>query len=89
MLFSLSFSICFTYKNGAISMTKEGTYLIEVERHYVATIEVDAESEAQAIRYAGSDENQHIANRNEDYFYNFQEYLHTSEVVRFKSIEEE
>jgi hypothetical protein len=72
-----------------INMTKEGTYLIEVERHYVATIEVDAENEAQAIRYAGSDENQHIANRNEDYFYNFQEYLHTSEVVRFEGIEEE
>ena len=67
---------------------KEGTYLIEVERHYVATIEVDAENEAQAIRYAGSDENQHIANRNEDYFYNFQDLLHSSEVVRFEGIEE-
>jgi hypothetical protein len=69
-------------------MTKEGTYLIEVERHYVATIEVDAENEAQAIRYAGSDENQHIANRNEDYFYNFQDLLHSSEVVRFEGIED-
>ena len=66
----------------------EGTYLIEVERHYIATIEVDAESERQAIRYASSDENQHIANHNEDYFYNFQDLLHNSEVVRFKSIEE-
>jgi len=73
-----------------INMTRrtEGTYLIEVERHYVATIEVDAESEAQAIRYASSDENQHIANRNEDYFYNFQDLLHSSEVVRFEGIEE-
>ena len=70
-------------------MTKEGTYLIEVERHYVATIEVDADSEAQAIRYAGSDENQHIANRNEDYFYNFQDFKHDAEVVRFKSYEEQ
>ena len=69
-------------------MTKEGTYLIEVERHYIATIEVDADSEGQAKRYASSDENQHIANRNEDYFYNFQDLLHSSEVVRFKSIEE-
>jgi len=67
----------------------EGTYLIEVERHYIATIEVDAESEAQAIRYAGSDENQHIANRNEDYFHNFQDLLHSSEVVRFEGIEED
>jgi hypothetical protein len=70
-------------------MRKEGTYLIEVERHYIATIEVDAESEAQAIRYAGSDENQHIANRNEDYFYNFQDLIHSSEVVRFKGYEED
>ena len=70
-------------------MRKEGTYLIEIERHYIATIEVDAESEAQAIRYAGSDENQHIANRNEDYFYNFQDLLHSSEVVRFKGYEED
>ena len=67
----------------------EGTYLIEVERHYIATIEVDAESEAQAIRYAGSDENQHIANRNEDYFYNFQDLIHSSEFVRFKGYEED
>ena len=67
----------------------EGTYLIEVERHYIATIEVDAESEAQAIRYAGSDENQHIANKNEDYFHNFQDLLHSSEVVRFEGIEED
>jgi hypothetical protein len=70
-------------------MRKEGTYLIEVERHYIATIEVDAESEAQAIRYASSDENQHIANRNEDYFYNFQDLIHSSEVVRFKGYEED
>jgi hypothetical protein len=70
-------------------MRKEGTYLIEIERHYIATIEVDAESEAQAIRYAGSDENQHIANRNEDYFYNFQDLIHSSEVVRFKGYEED
>ena len=37
-------------------MSKEGTYLIEIERHYVATIEVDADSERQAIRYAHSDD---------------------------------
>jgi len=67
----------------------EGTYLIEVERHYIATIEVDAESEAQAIRYAGSDENQHIANRNEDYFYHFDDLLHKATVARFKSYEEQ
>ena len=71
-----------------MSRETEGTYLIEVERHYIATIEVDAESEAQAIRYAGSDENQYIANRNEDYFHNFQDLLHSSEVVRFEGIEE-
>ena len=79
----------FNFNLMEINMTKEGTYLIEVERHYIATIEVDAESEGQAKRYASSDENQHIANRNEDYFYNFQDLLHSSEVVRFKSIEEE
>tara|TARA_Y100000361_G_C11153612_1_gene342758 strand:+ start:899 stop:1132 length:234 start_codon:yes stop_codon:yes gene_type:complete len=70
-------------------MSKEGTYLIEIERHYVATIEVDADSERQAIRYAHSDENQHIANRNEDYFHNFQEIEHEAKVVRFKSYEEQ
>ena len=70
-------------------MRKEGTYLIEVERHYIATIEVDADSEGQAKRYASSDENQHIANRNEDYFYNFQDLIHSSEVVRFKGYEED
>jgi hypothetical protein len=70
-------------------MRKEGTYLIEIERHYIATIEVDADSEGQAKRYASSDENQHIANRNEDYFYNFQDLIHSSEVVRFEGIEEE
>lgn len=70
-------------------MSKEGTYLIEIERHYIATIEVDADSEGQAKRYASSDENQHIANRNEDYFYNFQDLKHDAEVVRFKSYDEE
>jgi hypothetical protein len=70
-------------------MRKEGTYLIEIERHYIATIEVDADSEGQAKRYASSDENQHIANRNEDYFYNFQDLIHSSEVVRFKGYEED
>ena len=70
-------------------MRKEGTYLIEIERHYIATIEVDADSEGQAKRYASSDENQHIANRNEDYFYNFQDLKHDAEVVRFKSYDEE
>ena len=70
-------------------MSKEGTYLIEIERHYIATIEVDADSEGQAKRYASSDENQHIANRNEDYFYNFQDLIHSSEVVRFKGYEED
>jgi hypothetical protein len=66
-----------------------GTYLIEIERHYIATIEVDADSEGQAKRYASSDENQHIANRNEDYFYNFQDLKHDAEVLRFKSYEEQ
>ena len=70
-------------------MSKEGTYLIEIERHYIATIEVDADSEGQAKRYASSDENQHIANRNEDYFYNFQDLKHDAEVLRFKSYEEQ
>ncbi len=69
--------------------SKEGTYLIEIERHYIATIEVDADSEGQAKRYASSDENQHIANRNEDYFYNFQDLKHDAEVLRFKSYEEQ
>ena len=31
-------------------MSTEGTYLIEIERHYIATIEVDADSERQAIK---------------------------------------
>tara|TARA_E500000178_G_C16550537_1_gene542813 strand:- start:6 stop:233 length:228 start_codon:yes stop_codon:yes gene_type:complete len=70
-------------------MSKEGTYLIEIERHYIATIEVDAEREGEAIRYAYSDENQHIANRNEDYFHNFQEIEHEAKVVRFKSYEDQ
>ena len=70
-------------------MSTEGTYLIEIERHYIATIEVDADSERQAIRYAHSDENQHIANRNEDYFYHFEDLLHKPRVVRFKSYEEQ
>ena len=70
-------------------MSKEGTYLIEIERHYIASIEVDADSEGQAKRYASSDENQHIANRNEDYFYNFQDLKHDAEVLRFKSYEEQ
>lgn len=69
--------------------SKAGTYLIEIERHYIATIEVDADSEGQAKRYASSDENQHIANRNEDYFYNFQDLKHDAEVLRFKSYEEQ
>jgi len=70
-------------------MSKEGTYLIEIERHYIATIEVEADSKREAIRYAHSDENQHIANHNEDYFYNFQDFKHDAEVVRFKSYEEQ
>ena len=70
-------------------MSQEGTYLIEIERHYIATIEVEADSKREAIRYAHSDENQHIANHNEDYFYNFQDFKHDAEVVRFKSYEEQ
>lgn len=70
-------------------MSTEGTYLIEIERHYIATIEVEAASKREAIRYAHSDENQHIANRNEDYFYNFQDFKHDAEVVKFKSYEEQ
>jgi len=69
--------------------SKAGTYLIEIERHYIATIEVDADSEGQAKRYASSDENQHIANRNEDLLYNFQDLKHDAEVLRFKSYEEQ
>jgi hypothetical protein len=70
-------------------MSKEGTYLIEIERHYFATIEVDAENESQAKRYAFSDENQHIANRNEDYFEGWHEETHEAKVIRFKSYEEQ
>ena len=70
-------------------MSQEGTYLIGIERHYIATVEVDASSEREAIRYAHSDENQHIANRNEDYFRNFQEIEHEAKVVSFKSYEEQ
>ena len=40
-------------------MRKEGTYLIEIERHYIATIEVDADSEGQAKRYASRREPTH------------------------------
>lgn len=70
-------------------MSTEGTYLIEIERHYIATIEVEADSKREAIRYAHSDENQHIANHNEHYFINFQEFEHEAKVVGFKSYEEQ
>jgi len=70
-------------------MSTEGTYLIEIERHYIATIEVEADSKREAIRYAHSDENQHIANHNEDYFYHFEDLLHKPTVAKFKSYEEQ
>jgi len=31
-------------------MSTEGTYLIEIERHYVATIEVDADRKANRTK---------------------------------------
>lgn len=67
---------------------KEGEYTIEIERHYFATIKVDASSEAEAKRYAFSDENQHIANRNEEYFEGWHEETHEAKVVRYQSYEE-
>lgn len=65
----------------------EGLWRVTVTRSYEAVIEVDASSKDQAERYARSDENQHIANRNEDWFHRFHDIEHTHEATLIESYE--
>jgi len=65
----------------------EGLWRVTVTRSYEAVIEVCASSKHEAERYAQSDENQHIANRNEDYFLRFHDIEHTHEAKLYESYE--
>ena len=68
----------------------EGVWRVTVVRHYEAIIEVDASSKWEAERYARSDENQHIANRDEDrMFHRFFEIEHSHEARLHESYEED
>ena len=68
----------------------DGLWRVKIVRHYEAIVEVEAESKFEAERYARSDENQHIANRDEDrMFHRFYEIEHSHEARLHESYEED
>lgn len=67
----------------------EGLWRVKVVRSYEAIIEVEAESKFEAERYARQDENQHIANHDEDYFFRFDDIEHSHEATLHESYEED